>query len=74
MLFTMGLTEGDSEISLVMFYHNILYYSTQWYMFVILVFFPFQNRAVLHIALRNCSNRPIIVDGKDVWIKSVPHL
>eukprot|EP00731_Ephydatia_muelleri_P026415 Em0018g515a len=25
-----------------------------------------ENRAVLHIALRNRSNRPIIVDGKDV--------
>lgn len=27
-----------------------------------------ENRAVLHIALRNCSNRPIIVDGQDVNI------
>lgn len=26
----------------------------------------FQNRAVLHIALRNRSNTPILVDGKDV--------
>ena len=25
-----------------------------------------ENRAVLHIALRNRSNRPILVDGKDV--------
>ena len=25
-----------------------------------------ENRAVLHIALRNCSNRPILVDGTDV--------
>ncbi|XP_069822268.1 glucose-6-phosphate isomerase [Dendropsophus ebraccatus] len=25
-----------------------------------------ENRAVLHIALRNCSNTPIMVDGKDV--------
>jgi len=25
-----------------------------------------ENRAVLHIALRNCSNRPILVDGVDV--------
>lgn len=25
-----------------------------------------EDRAVLHIALRNRSNRPIIVDGKDV--------
>ncbi|KAG9474917.1 glucose-6-phosphate isomerase [Eleutherodactylus coqui] len=25
-----------------------------------------ENRAVLHIALRNCSNTPILVDGKDV--------
>ena len=25
-----------------------------------------QDRAVLHIALRNRSNRPIMVDGKDV--------
>lgn len=25
-----------------------------------------ENRAVLHIALRNCSNVPILVDGKDV--------
>jgi glucose-6-phosphate isomerase len=25
-----------------------------------------ENRAVLHIALRNCANRPILVDGKDV--------
>lgn len=32
------------------------------------LFFPslFQNRAVLHIALRNRSNVPILVDGKDV--------
>lgn len=32
------------------------------------LFFPslFQNRAVLHIALRNRSNAPILVDGKDV--------
>jgi glucose-6-phosphate isomerase len=27
---------------------------------------PTENRAVLHIALRNRSNRPILVDGKDV--------
>jgi len=25
-----------------------------------------ENRAVLHVALRNRSNRPIIVDGQDV--------
>lgn len=25
-----------------------------------------EDRAVLHIALRNRSNRPILVDGKDV--------
>ena len=25
-----------------------------------------ENRAVLHIALRNRSNNPILVDGKDV--------
>src|SRR5437764_5515365 len=25
-----------------------------------------ENRAVLHVALRNRSNRPILVDGKDV--------
>lgn len=25
-----------------------------------------ENRAVLHIALRNRSNAPILVDGKDV--------
>ncbi|MEF7279196.1 glucose-6-phosphate isomerase [Escherichia coli] len=25
-----------------------------------------ENRAVLHVALRNCSNTPILVDGKDV--------
>ncbi len=25
-----------------------------------------ENRAVLHVALRNCSNRPIMVDGEDV--------
>lgn len=25
-----------------------------------------ENRAVLHIALRNRSNKPILVDGKDV--------
>lgn len=25
-----------------------------------------ENRAVLHIALRNRNNRPILVDGKDV--------
>lgn len=25
-----------------------------------------ENRAVLHIALRNRANRPILVDGKDV--------
>ncbi len=25
-----------------------------------------EDRAVLHVALRNCSNRPILVDGKDV--------
>jgi len=27
---------------------------------------PTENRAVLHVALRNRSNRPILVDGKDV--------
>lgn len=25
-----------------------------------------ENRAVLHIALRNTGNQPILVDGKDV--------
>jgi glucose-6-phosphate isomerase len=25
-----------------------------------------ENRAVLHVALRNCSNKPVYVDGKDV--------
>jgi glucose-6-phosphate isomerase len=25
-----------------------------------------ENRAVLHVALRNCSNTPIVLDGKDV--------
>jgi glucose-6-phosphate isomerase len=25
-----------------------------------------ENRAVLHVALRNRSNRPIVVDGRDV--------
>lgn len=25
-----------------------------------------ENRAVLHVALRNRANRPILVDGKDV--------
>ena len=25
-----------------------------------------ENRAVLHTALRNCSNTPVILDGKDV--------
>ena len=38
-----------------------------------------QNRAVLHIALRNRSNRAILVDGKDVGLclsvaSSVIHL
>jgi glucose-6-phosphate isomerase len=28
-----------------------------------------ENRAVLHIALRNRSNRPILVDGKDVMLE-----
>ena len=28
-----------------------------------------ENRAVLHIALRNRSNRPILVDGKDVRVQ-----
>ncbi|CUR53402.1 Glucose-6-phosphate isomerase [Serratia symbiotica] len=28
-----------------------------------------ENRAVLHIALRNCSNRPIFVDGKNVMLE-----
>ena len=33
-----------------------------------------ENRAVLHIALRNRSNRPIVVDGKDVMpdVNAVP--
>ena len=26
-----------------------------------------ENRAVLHIALRNRSNTPILVDGRDVY-------
>jgi glucose-6-phosphate isomerase len=25
-----------------------------------------ENRAVLHVALRNCSNTPIVLDGKNV--------
>jgi len=25
-----------------------------------------EDRAVLHVALRNCSNTPIVLDGKDV--------
>lgn len=25
-----------------------------------------ENRAVLHVALRNCSNTPIVLDGKEV--------
>lgn len=32
------------------------------------IFLLLQNRAVLHIALRNRSNKPIMVDGKDVSI------
>ena len=32
------------------------------------VSFLVQDRAVLHVALRNRSNRPILVDGKDVSI------
>lgn len=31
-----------------------------------------ENRAVLHIALRNLSNRPIFVDGEDVMPKVSP--
>jgi len=30
-----------------------------------------QDRAVLHIALRNRSNTPIMVDGKDVSVVAV---
>jgi len=30
-----------------------------------------EKRAVLHVALRNRSNTPIIVDGKDVRIFSL---
>ncbi|MXP56577.1 glucose-6-phosphate isomerase [Pantoea sp. Mhis] len=28
-----------------------------------------ENRAVLHIALRNCSNRPILIDGKNIMLE-----
>ena len=30
-----------------------------------------EKRAVLHIALRNRSNTPIMVDGKDVSVHSI---
>lgn len=35
--------------------------------------FSIQDRAVLHIALRNRSNRPITVDGKDVSDRFIMH-